>query len=178
LKIRTIFVVLKNKSTMKKSVIILAVVAVIAGSCKWVNKNSSSATETEELLISVTLASDEFLSKYNSFVEFVEFDEEGYQKIVITTNVAVKDFKFIEIGINFDPFYIYERSVVYSMDELLPESPFVVTWLEQGTFPHRGISYLDDNHTRKYFSLSMNQAEPEESDRGMFLLNEFQQVSH
>ena len=115
----------------------------------------SDVSEPEELIVSVDYATDDLINKYDA-VE--EFEENGYQKIIFTTNLVVKNFRFIEISnqevdgtIKF-----YENKVLYSFDEFLPEKPFVVTWMEQGAIPHRGIAFDDENGTTRHFYLSMS----------------------
>jgi len=112
----------------------------------------------EEAFIDVRIIDEVDLDSYSSFDEFVEFDEEGYQRIVFTTSAVVTDFRFIEVGYNSDgpTIEFFESSVLYSIDELLPEKPLVVTWMEWGLIPHRGISYIDENSTRKFFSINLS----------------------
>lgn len=115
-------------------------------------------SETEDVSLRVDYATDELLSKYDSFEEFVEFKDEDYQKIVFTTNITVKDFKFIEVAYKEEDSNIsfFENKVLYSLDELSPEKPFIVTWMEQGAIPHRGISFVDETNTTRYFYIAMS----------------------
>lgn len=115
----------------------------------------SDVSEPEELIVSVDYATDELINEYDA-VE--EFEEPGYQKIIFTTNLAVKNFRFFEISyqeedgnINF-----FENKVLFSLDEFLPEKPFVVTWMEQGAISHRGVAFDDENGTTRHFYLSMS----------------------
>ena len=126
----------------------------------------ADVSEPEELIVSVDYATDELIKKYDA-VE--EFEEEGFQKIIFTTNLAVKNFRFIEISykeedgtINF-----FENKVLHSLDEFLPEKPFVVTWMEQGAIPHRGVAFDDESGTTRYYYLSMS------GEDGSVLLVEF-----
>jgi hypothetical protein len=68
--------------------------------------------------------------------------------------MAVKDFSFIEVGYSEDKYC--EAAALYSVDELLPENRLVVTCLEQGMMPHRGISFLDENNATRYFYLMIS----------------------
>ena len=117
---------------------------------------TTSATGT--VLVNVDYATDELLSEYDSFDEFTEFEDEGYQKIIFITNIVVKDFRFIEVGYKEENTNIvfFENKVSYSLDELSPEKPLVVTWMEQGSIPHRGISFIDENNTTRYFYVAMS----------------------
>ena len=115
-----------------------------------------TTTATEEVEISLDLMRDELLDKYASYEEFIEFDDESYQKIIINTNVAVKDFKFIEIGYEEkenSPVFL-ENKILYSLEQLSPEKPFIVTWMEQGAIPHRGISFVDESNATRYFYIT------------------------
>lgn len=125
---------------------------------------------TEKVEISIDLKRDEFLGKYASYEEFIEFDEDDYQKIVITTNVAVKDFKFIEIGFEEKEANVVfsENKVLYSLEELSPEKPFIVTWMEQGAIPHRGISFVDETNATRCFYIAAS------GEDGSLVLVEFE----
>ena len=122
--------------------------------------------EPEELIVSVDCATNELINKYDA-VE--EFDEAGDQKIILTTNLAVKNFRFIEIGYQEEDGSIkfFENKALFSLDEFLPNKPFVVTWMEQGAIPHRGVAFDDENGATRHFYLSMS------GEDGSVLLVEF-----
>ena len=123
-------------------------------------------SEPEELIVSVDYATEELINKYGA-VE--EFEEEGFQKVIFTTNLAVKNFRFIEISYKEEDGTIkfFENKVLYSLDEFLPEKPFVVIWMEQGAIPHRGIAFDDESGTTRHYYLSMS------GEDGSVLLVEF-----
>ena len=123
-------------------------------------------SEPEELIVSVDCATNELINKYDA-VE--EFDEAGDQKIILTTNLAVKNFRFIEIGYQEEDGSIkfFENKALFSLDEFLPNKPFVVTWMEQGAIPHRGVAFDDENGATRHFYLSMS------GEDGSVLLVEF-----
>lgn len=129
----------------------------------------STTSEAEKALVSVDYTTDELLSKYDSFTEFIEFEDEGFQKIIFTTNIAVKDFRFIEVGYKDNDMNVtfFENEALYSLEELSPAKPFAVTWMEQGTIPHRGISFIDETDTTRYFYITMS------GEDGALLLVEF-----
>lgn len=109
-------------------------------------------------VISVEYVTDELLGRYESTDEFIEFEDEGYQKILFTTSAAVKNFRFITIGyeeVN-EELCFFEEKELYSQPELTPEKPLAVTWMEQGTIPHRAIAYVDESGTEKYFYIAMS----------------------
>lgn len=116
----------------------------------------STTSPKEKALINVDYMTDELLNKYNSFDEFIE--DESLPRIIFTTNITVKDFKFIEIDFRDgdEDFTFFESKVLSSLEELSPEKPFVVTWMEQGTIPHRGISFIDETDTTRYFYIAMS----------------------
>ncbi|MCL2764935.1 MAG: hypothetical protein FWD40_06610 [Treponema sp.] len=106
-----------------------------------------------EVNVYVRQATPEILSKYSSYSEFIDNNTGAYEKLVFTANNAVKDFWYIEIGHNDEPFFLTFESVLYSC-ELLPELPFVVTLTELSRIPQRGISYIDENNSRRFFYIS------------------------
>jgi hypothetical protein len=119
---------------------------------------NSPASQSEEVIVSVDYATDKLLKEYDSFTEFTEFEGEGFQEIIFTTNVAASNFKFIEVGYKEEDsdIILFGSKVLYSLGELSPEKPFKVTWMEQGTIPHRGISYTDETGATKYFYITMS----------------------
>jgi hypothetical protein len=129
----------------------------------------STTPVTDEVFVSVDYATDELLNKYDSFDEFVEFKDVGYQKIIFTTSIAVKDFRFIEVGYKDEDMNVtfFENKILYSLKELSPEKPFVVTWMEWGSIPHRGISFVDETNKTRYFYMAMS------GENGSLLLVEF-----
>ncbi len=134
-----------------------------------VEKVAEPPQKTEEARLSINLATGELLSTYDSLAEFIEFDDEGYQRILITSNVAVKDFKFIEVGFEErDSSIVFlENEVLYSLEELTPQEPFLVTWMEWGSIPHRGISFTDETGKTRYFYIGMS------GEDGSLFLTEF-----
>ena len=123
-----------------------------------------------EAVVSADFATDKVLNNYSSFDEFIEFKEDGCQRIIFTSNTSIRDFNYIEVG-NKDSgsnIIYFENSVLYTLDELTPEKPFIVTWMEQGLIPHRGITFKDENNTKRYFYISMSGAD------GSLLLTEFE----
>ncbi len=78
----------------------------------------------------------------------------------------MKDFKFM--AIEHEAVDIKPSEVLYSLDELLPEKPLVVTWMGKGLLPHRGISFVDENNVTRRFSLSLS------GEDGTALLVEFE----
>ena len=119
---------------------------------------TSTTSIAEQALVSVDYATDELLSTYDSCAEFIEFEDEGYQKIIFTTNIPVKDFRFIAVDYKEENTNIvfFESEVLFSLKELTPEEPFVVTWMEWGSTPHRGISFIDETDATRYFYIAMS----------------------
>ncbi|NLP47522.1 MAG: hypothetical protein GX345_01095 [Clostridiales bacterium] len=143
------------------------------GSDEVTETPESTTLKAEKALISVAYMTDELLEKYDSFHEFTEGQDENSQKIIFTTNLAVKDFSFIEVAYEDKgtDFTFFENRVLYSMEELSPTKPLAVTWMEQGTIPHRGISYIDENGKTRYFYITMS------GEDGSLLLLEFMNES-
>ncbi len=115
----------------------------------------ASAASAEKVLISVDFAPNKISGEYDLFEE--EYKRNTPSKIIFRTNVAAKDFKFIALEYDQQKAEaIKPYKVLYSLDALLPEKPLVVTWMEIGLMPHRGISFVDENNVTRYFSLSLS----------------------
>ncbi|MDR3013476.1 MAG: fibrobacter succinogenes major paralogous domain-containing protein [Chitinispirillales bacterium] len=103
--------------------------------------------------IAVTFSTDPFAGRF----DYVDTESEGkYNRFIFTTDVAVKGFHYIEIGHNDDPFYLRVERALYQRSEFLPGHPVVVSASVLSRIPQRGISYLDENNTRRYFFLGEN----------------------
>jgi len=133
-----------------------------------------SVSEFDWLTLNVAFATEEILRNYETYTEFIEFDEIGYLKILISSNLPVTDFRWIEIGhSDGDEFYFYAANELYNAGNISSDNPFVVTWVEWGTLPHRGISFVDSRGDVRYFVLRMNNAGYPEDPRDMYILQEF-----
>jgi len=106
--------------------------------------------KSTERQISILVLTPEILSKYISYKEYIDEERSAFERLIFTTYIAYRDFWFIKIGHNDDPFYLYVEDVLFQ-GELLPDLPFVVSLTELSRIPQRGISYLDGNNTRRYF---------------------------
>jgi hypothetical protein len=148
--------------------------------CKGNKSKNNTSLFLWDNKITVQVSNKEILSKYSSFAEFVDKDAPQKQQIVFTTNVALRNFEYIAIQYIYDEeqeqFNIFKTAVKHSIDELLPKRPFIVNWMEIGTFPHAGISFIDENNVKRHFAIVSNNAEPEEDNRGHILLIEFSPV--
>jgi hypothetical protein len=146
-------------------IVVIFILALSFGSCtkKTANDGTSepSATPNIQPEISARLpptvligrATDEILNKFNSFYEYG--DNNG-EKIIIWTDITLKNFEFISIGFEFveEQFLLFSEKTLYSINELPPEKPFVVKMFVSEGIPSSGISYLDENNIKKYFYIS------------------------
>ncbi|MCL2182827.1 MAG: hypothetical protein FWB85_05085 [Chitinispirillia bacterium] len=108
--------------------------------------------KTNEVWISVLLASQSFLEKYETYNSFIK-DELYAQKIAFIPDAPVKDFRWLSVAIEYDSDNkeIYELYEVYRLDELHPQKPLVVSWVEVGIMSRFGFSYCDNGGQIKYF---------------------------
>lgn len=120
---------------------------------------TGNPADAKNLGLHVSYATDMIRRDKNSYVEYDEYNDKDCPRIIFTTNTVLKDFKFIEIGWYEDTggnIKFYEKTVLYSLKELSPEKAFVTAWMEQGSIPHRGVSFVDKNNTIKKFSIQMS----------------------
>jgi len=133
-----------------------------------------------QLAWSVAYATDEFLSEYDSYVEFIEeadfIDWIRDYRYAFLSNITLYDFQWIELGGSLSygdngVFLANKENVLYSAGDLPPGVPFVVTPIFRN-MSDRGISFLDENGMRRYFRITLSMA----GDEGLgaaFVIIEF-----
>jgi len=122
-----------------------------------------------EYSIQVHRATDEFLSQYGAYHEFLEIDTqnnrsavsatreqfglnyESAQRIVFTTDTHVWRFSFVEADARLHEWqsygndwsmYFLDINALHWQDEFTPEIPIVITWDTWMSAPHRWISII------------------------------------
>jgi len=163
-----------NKKLVKLILLIMAIVFIII-SCK--KKPALNNIETGEVSISVLYADESFMKKYKTYNSFIKNDEYAH-KIVFVPNVPVKDFSWLSIGISYDgsDAIVWEiEDELYTLEELTPKKPLVVSWVEVGMMSAFGFSYRDKDGQRKYFMGQVGNygGDPEEYDGPDFIIWEF-----
>ena len=149
--------------------LILGILAVQPAAARAGGAGSASGS----LPVTVELATASLLHRYVLYTLFVE-DDRISQRIMFRAKTAVNGFNWIAVGYTEDDMRPYAKAVLHSAGNFSPEHPFVAAWTDAGTFPHRGISYIDENGRRRYFTLSENMAEEGEGGSEKFILKEFQ----
>ena len=154
--------------------IILLITVIVFTGCKKNNalKNNSS----DEVIINVSYADDSLLNKYAAYDSFIQNEDSG--RIMFTTNIPVNDFSWLSLNMEFDDIdgVIYDiEEELYSLDELNPKRPFVVSWQEVGIMSCFGFSYRDKDGVKKYFVGRVGNygMDPEEYDGPDFVIQQF-----
>ena len=112
----------------------------------------------------ISRTTDELLNKYDSFHEYI-INGDG-DTLIIRTDTAIKDFAFISV--NYDDtggkVSLLAGDTLFSVDELSPEKPFVVKLLDPGgVLPTYGISFVDENGVKRYYSINLDKRGVEEA---------------
>jgi hypothetical protein len=117
------------------------------------NVQTEISTKTAPTVL-IGHATDEISGKYSSFNEYI--DNNSGEKILIRTDIAIINFDFISIGFEFEEgqFSFFSEKILYSINELPPEKPFVVRAIISEGIPSLGISYFDENNVKRYFYIS------------------------
>lgn len=144
---------------------------------QWKEEQGLGQAETAVInlanaIVSVDYASDDFLAQTGTYDEVIIDDSNVLTRLVFTVNIKVKDFKYLEILLtdciddkcSFD---VVEE--LYSINELRPERTLVIGMEFVGSIPNRGISFVDETGTTRYFSINQSG-----KDGSVFLL-EFEQ---
>jgi len=90
----------------------------------------------------------ELASKYSEYI-----DDKSGQWLFFTSNTYIEDFWFIDIGYFEDSGALYVPRILYKC-QLSPDLPFLVITIVSSGIPQRGISYIDEYNTRKYFFIA------------------------
>ncbi len=122
----------------------------------------------------IAIAEEERLSEYDSFHEYTA--DEDSLKLIIWTDTKIKDFAFIAVGYveTGDEISLCAGDTLFSVDELLPEKPFVVEMTAPEVLPPYGISFMDENGVKRYFSINADGRGAEEASP--YFLLEFENV--
>lgn len=130
------------------------------------NPDTDTKKENNSGNLEVALATNDDLDAYPNYEEYTE---EGIdQKIIITTDAVLVDFKFIEVSVKSETDdTLHETGVLYSVNEITPEKPFVASWMDIGLLPQRAISYTDSTGMVKNYAISTS------GEDGSIILIEF-----
>jgi len=113
---------------------------------------AATSVESEKVLVSFSFIDEAGLKNYADYDLFTENGD--WRKIAFTSVLPAKDFSWLSISFAEDPDFTYKiDEELYSIKELSPQKPFVVTWQEVGIFAHRGFSYRDESGQKQYYSL-------------------------
>jgi len=158
--------------------IMLLITVIVFTGCKKNNalNNNNSDEVIDEVIINVSYVDDSFFEKYKTYDSFIQNEDSG--RIVFTANVPVNDFSWLSLTMGFDDIdgIIYDvEEELYSLDELNPEKPFVVSWQEVGIMSCFGFSYRDKDGVKKYFVGRVGNygMDPEEYDGPDFVIQQF-----
>ena len=137
------------------SLLVLAMLLTACGETYAMPSDGVIELPREEIVISVQLATDVFLSGYNDYLDLSWF-EDGDLRIAFTSNTLVRGFSFIELGYD-DGYYV--ENILIEQKELLSDRPLVVTLSE-----NRGVSFFDAESEKQHFALEVA------GDGGLFLV--------
>jgi len=160
-----------NSNKLMKIMLLITVIVFIG--CK---KNNVISNNSDEIIINVSYADDSFFEKYDAYDSFIQNEDSG--RIVFTSNVPVNDFSWLSLNMEFDDIdgFIYDiEEELYSLDELNPKRPFVVSWQEVGIMSCFGFSYRDKDGVKKYFVGRVGNygMDSEEYDGPVFVIQQF-----
>ena len=171
-----------NKKKLIKIVLLITVIVFIIISCDkkpaLTNRETGEILiEIDEVLIDVSYVDESFFENYDTYDSFIK--DEDWSWIAFTSNVPVKDFSWLSISLDFDEdrdeFVYGIDEVLYSLKELHPQKPLVVSWTEVGMMSVFGFSYRDKDGQKKYFVGRVGNYgdDPEEYDGPDFVVWQF-----
>ena len=156
---------IKTKSTLsivncQLSIIVAAALMILAASCgegqPQPQPQSKTAEESPSPTLQIGRATDQVI---NMSDDVYEYNDNDYgEKIVIRTDVTLKNLDFISIGLEDtgEQLSFFAEDILYSINELSPKKALVIkTFISEG-IPSRGISFLDKNSIKRCFYISEN----------------------
>jgi hypothetical protein len=108
-------------------------------------------------------------------INFRDADSPDYHHLVFSANQTIYDFSYlaIEADISADEQIIFNKTKnMFSISKLTAYHEFIVNWIGLGTFPHRAISFVETDGTKRLYAINLNNADPEEDPRGPVFLTE------
>lgn len=95
----------------------------------------------------------------SNYKAFHPYESSGIQKVVFYTDEIVTDFKVLaleETGYDENYNSIYSIDELYTLEEFVPNEPFVVSLLDYEFIPRNGFSYTDKNGRSWRFAISQS----------------------
>ena len=101
----------------------------------------------------------------------VNFD--GATTAILVPSVEINDFRFLRIEVAYsvgenNEAHFVAGDVLFSFEILSPEVPFVVTYIDRGSFPSYAISFADEFGLIRYFVLGSES----QNESGSFVFRE------
>ena len=136
------------------------------------NPEKPAAEPAETVGVQIELASEEFLSTFSVIHEFDYtpvgkslwgiWDGENADRLVIWTDVPLKDFAVISLSNDFieDELFFIPIDTFGMISELTPGTAFIInSYMSQGTLPWSGITFMDESGSQRYFLLVQDQSD-------------------
>jgi hypothetical protein len=104
--------------------------------------------------IAYTHTKDKFLRKFDSHSEYRVGN--GNEKFILSADTALRNFEFFKghVDLERDGFPFIIDAVLYSINVLQPEKPFIVRDVHvPENFPQYGISFTASNNEKRYFTI-------------------------
>ncbi len=101
-------------------------------------------------------ATEELLSQYESYNEFGVPQDDYAQRILITANTALTNFKFLDISFNeadTNTLRFIENKALYLIPNFTKDLPLVVWVSFPGVLPTRAISFIDQTGATKVYAI-------------------------
>jgi len=133
----------------------LAIILICAMSFTTCGSKTNTANDTKKAWVSFDFVNDDDLKKYKTYESYIE--NKDYPKIAFTTTTPVKDFSWLAIQIasndDWETTYYEIVEELYSTELLLPDKPFVTTWMTVGIMSASCYSYRDETGKKVYFAM-------------------------
>lgn len=125
---------------------------------------AENSTKETEAVLKADYASEELL-KGGKYQEFISEDSEYTVKMAFSSNEVLTDVQFSSLGYDDDGNY-QVAEILYTLEEITPDMPFVAGVVFYGDMTAYGISFNDSSRQRHNYAVSIS------GRNGELILNE------
>jgi len=101
----------------------------------------------------------ESLSRYSNYEKFTMDETEPVTELLLTAEGTVRDLKLLElefVEVSNEGKVKYNTKEMYTAEKFSPDYPIAIKVTFYGSIPRYGITYIEGNGNKKYFSINQS----------------------